>query len=502
MQPSSPHQLVHDLLQENQRLRFRVESLEEGSGKFATPEAEDKARKTKTKVKEAKKGKIKEAARPPSKEAARSPSKEAARPPSKEAAIDPEAARHQEAVSQEAARPPQDQGIPNGEGGSGRNLPNQGEGHGQDKSKPIQDPVQESQSQRVSQPNPGDPPSSSSSEASSSTSSSAEESVEQRRRKKRSSRTKDKERTTTLGIMMQLVQGMQSLQKQVLEGKDEEREGRNEYVRGTPVLPMLPEWSPATGPIDMNDWMALIDPIMSDLTDTSGEWWSLLVQEATQWYHEHLQLQPLERMAHQAVPSSSLAKDRWKRLEKRASTLLLMAVPEGQREELAASKRLSSLSILCQLMVSYKPGGLAEKELILRSLESPGESSNLQEAVQALRRWSRWRRRAAELKISEPDPYLLLKGLNKIIRKPLENNRELNFRISLARSMLQVDSTPTASSVTSFAQHLLAEFEQIVHQETSSTTCKAEESRRRRSKEDRRRKERRGWEAKVQVLPL
>ena len=71
------------------------------------------------------------------------------------------------------------------------------------------------------------------------------------------------------------------------------------------------------------------------------------------------------------------------------------------------------------------------------------------------------------MNISEPDPYLLLKGLNRIIKKPLEANRELTFRISLARSMLQVDSTPNASSVSSFAQHLLAEFEQIAYQEAA-----------------------------------
>lgn len=142
-----------------------------------------------------------------------------------------------------------------------------------------------------------------------------------------------------------------------------------------------------------------------------------------------------------------------------------MAVPEGQREELISAKRLSAMSIVCKLLVTYQPGGLAEKELILKSLELPPESANLVEAVQSLRRWSRWRRRGGDLQISEPDPFLLLKGLNRIVRKPLEANRELSFRISLARSM--VDSTPTSTSVTSFALHLVAEFEQVVHQETS-----------------------------------
>lgn len=120
-------------------------------------------------------------------------------------------------------------------------------------------------------------------------------------------------------------------------------------------------------------------------------------------------------------------------------------------------------------MLLYQPGGLAEKELILRQLETPQECSSLSEAVQGLRRWSRWRRRASHLGVQEPDPFLLLKGLNRLTRKPLEQHRDLSFRISLARSTLQVDSTPTSRSVTSFALHLIAEFEQVVYHESQTS---------------------------------
>ena len=186
--------------------------------------------------------------------------------------------------------------------------------------------------------------------------------------------------------------------------------------------------------------------------------------EASDWYLKHLQ--PLDRINHEPKPSEDLNKAKWSRLERRASTMLLMALPEGQREELISSKRLTALKIVCQLLTAYQPGGLAEKELILRQLESRAESQTLSEAVQSLRRWSRWRRRAGELGVMEPDPFLLLKGLNRIIKRPLETNKGLNFRVSLARSTLQVDATPTSSSVTSFALHLLAEFEQIAHQDS------------------------------------
>jgi len=60
-----------------------------------------------------------------------------------------------------------------------------------------------------------------------------------------------------------------------------------------------------------------------------------------------------------------------------------------------------------------------------------------------------------------PDPALLLKGLNKLIRKVLESNKELQFRVSLARNSLGVDTRPTDITVGQFATHLLAEIEQV-----------------------------------------
>ena len=269
-------------------------------------------------------------------------------------------------------------------------------------------------------------------------------------------------------VMAKLMEGMQEMQKAFFsrESSGSSRDKSEDQLRGGPMeLPALPEWSAQSGPIDFSDWMVLIEPSMSDLSNSSGEWWSLLVKESQDWYSQHLKLQPLDRVDHNPTPSSTLAQWKWARLERRASTLLLMALQPSLREELVASKRLTALRIVCHLMMLYQPGGLGEKELILRQLESPPEAGNLAEAVQGLRRWSRWRNRASDLGVQEPDPFLLLKGLNKITRRTLEQHRDLSFRISLARSTLQVDSTPTSRSVTSFALHLLAEFEQIVHVE-------------------------------------
>ncbi len=273
----------------------------------------------------------------------------------------------------------------------------------------------------------------------------------------------------TFQVLVKLMEGMQALQGRLLDDRDGDRQGGVENVQGNAQpLPQLVEWNPATGPIDLGDWFTVIEPAMSDLSRTSNEWWALLMEESYKWYGDHMQLQPLQRIDHVPVPSEKLSQSKWKRLERKAASLLLMSLPMPQREDLVSSKKVAAMQIICQLLVQYQPGGLGEKELILKSLEMPSEAATTAEAVQSLRRWQRWRRRAKEMAVTEPDPFLLVRGLSRIIKKPLEQHRDLSFRISLARSTLQIDATPSADSVGTFAMHLLAEFEQMTHNEVQA----------------------------------
>lgn len=80
------------------------------------------------------------------------------------------------------------------------------------------------------------------------------------------------------------------MQRQFLEGRDEDKGGNAEYIRTSQQLPGLAEWSPSTRPIDLNDWLDLIEPMMCDLTNSSGEWWKILMEEATKWYQRHMKL--------------------------------------------------------------------------------------------------------------------------------------------------------------------------------------------------------------------
>ena len=97
-----------------------------------------------------------------------------------------------------------------------------------------------------------------------------------------------------------------------------------ELVRGQIDLHVLPEWSANNAPVDFLDWLLLVSSQMADLSASSGQWWETMVQESA----------------------------KWRRWEKRSSTLLLKAIPPSQKEDLAASKGLSVMNILCRLMLN------------------------------------------------------------------------------------------------------------------------------------------------------
>ena len=79
--------------------------------------------------------------------------------------------------------------------------------------------------------------------------------------------------------------------------------------------------------------------------------------------------------------------------------------------------------------------------------ESEGGAQRLRGGIQSLRRWIRWRRRAADVGVSVPDPTVLMKGLTRLTKRVMSANPELAFRVSLARNTLLVDSIPNHKTV-------------------------------------------------------
>ena len=265
----------------------------------------------------------------------------------------------------------------------------------------------------------------------------------------------------TVAVMLKLMQGMQALQEKIVTGGAKGGADYMETVKAPLELPKLSMWDPESGPIDFNDWLALIQPYMEDLADTATEWWTEMLGHVQRWYDEHMQLTPLARLGHECKAPSSLALRKWTRLERRASAMLMAALPEPIKDEILSSRMVTTFGILRKLYVAYQPGGLAEKSLVLAALENPREETTLAAGVAGLRKWIRWRRRAKDIGVSIPDPTVLLRGLTKLTRKVLGGHADLAFRISLARNTLLLDSVPNHTTVGQFADHLLAELEQL-----------------------------------------
>ena len=215
-----------------------------------------------------------------------------------------------------------------------------------------------------------------------------------------------------------------------------------EQVRpGTSTLTTLVEPG-ETAPIDFSDWLTTIEPAMQDLSDGSHVWWNHILTQSQQWYLEYMKLRPLQRTTFEATPDEELRKNKWVRVERRAVTMMMAAVPQSIREELVATRSLTPLRIVTKLMTIYQPGGVQEKTVILKQLEDPGEAGTTSSGVAQLRKWLRWLRRAQDVGLSLPDASILMRGLTKLMKKILAANVELNFRASLVRNTLQLDTIP------------------------------------------------------------
>ena len=277
-----------------------------------------------------------------------------------------------------------------------------------------------------------------------------------------SQRKKSKKADPTIQVLLKLVEGMQEMHKRIDDRSNPPRDA--EVVRHSPEIPKLQEWCSDTAPIDFNDWLLCLGPPMSDLSQSSAQWWEETLKAARDWYERHMALTPIERLTHKAVPTPGMSKAKWARVERRAASLLLAAAPESLKEEVISSKEVTTLAVLTRGMCMYQPGGLSERVADLGALESPPEATTINAAISSLRRWLRWKRRASEIGVNPPDATILAKGLAKLTKRILTTYPDLHFRLSLTRSTLMIDTIPTQESVGRYAEHVLAELEQLGHQ--------------------------------------
>ena len=219
------------------------------------------------------------------------------------------------------------------------------------------------------------------------------------------------------------------------------------------------------GSLVVGDWIALISPMMRDLSGSSSK------EQLRKPTLSGFVRKPLQRLY--VVPRNPIEEDpSWGRVEQRGQSMMLAALPEMLKAEVLANRATSTVEVLFRIFTRYQPGGLGERALLLRQLVEGKQFATVGEMMEHLRGWKRWLRRAVELQIAIPDPTLLVGALEKMGTILTHQSAQASFRLSSARVLLQIDVNPTVQGVTSYADVLLAEAESAFHGVTQQTTAK------------------------------
>ena len=258
--------------------------------------------------------------------------------------------------------------------------------------------------------------------------------------------------------------GMAQLQGVVSElAASPKAAGKPEVIKpGVNSLPDLPEASNEAC-LEFSDWLHNTRPALADVSDTSGDLWELVVQEAGVWYSQYLRKTPIERLTLKAIPSDALQDARWIRVSRRIETMIIAAAPSYVREELSASRVSGLFQVVCRLYVIYAPGGLSEREIGLRQIQDPQTGSTVKETIGLLRKWQRWCARMKDLGSTLPDCSLRVKALERMTKAVLAANPDLSFRINLTRAALQIDIIPDDLKVEQLHAQMLSELEAVSH---------------------------------------
>ena len=240
-------------------------------------------------------------------------------------------------------------------------------------------------------------------------------------------------------------------------------DNRVEDVKTIPELPKLEikENERDLSPLIAGDWVTVIGPSLRDLSSNATQWWDEVVGVAKQFYDRWLLVGPMERLVMVPDRPQRFNTGPFTRVEQRAISLLLKAVPTHIRDDLVSSRKLTSIEALCAILTTYQPGGLRERSALLKYLTSPEPGKSITETLRGLRRWGRWRLRAHELGIGIPDATLLVGGLDTLTSTILQQYPDVLFRINTFRHMNNLDHVPTEVSAASLAQFLQAEFQAL-----------------------------------------
>ena len=264
--------------------------------------------------------------------------------------------------------------------------------------------------------------------------------------------------------------GMKQLQDVQLRQMEKKPDLPEVVKRGISSLPTLSSPGQDTSPVDIQDWLEEVGSVMTDLSDSSWDWWLQTKELAEDHYRKWIKSTPMEKISLAMPKNPSLEQGRYGRVNARAAGMVLAALPQEVKSEMITKKISGSTAILIfKLLTAYRPGREKEKTLFLQQLTSPEAAAAAEEAVQGLRRCGRWHARAKDLTVTVPDPVLMIKGLAAIVSGVLGRHQDVWLRTSMVRQKLQLDSNPTEETTLGYHKHLQAEMELLSTASTSTT---------------------------------
>ena len=240
--------------------------------------------------------------------------------------------------------------------------------------------------------------------------------------------------------------------------------GRDPYAPGDRVywnLPLLEEPSLPEAATRAADWLELVRPLVADLAQSSAVWWQRVEWEARSLYTQWTAASAINRGLLIPSMSSQLSHVRFQRLESRGFSMLQAALPKVVTDELLATRSLNTVAAIFVTLKLYAPGGLAERNELLDSLTNLGTAKTSQEAVAQIRRWHRSIAQATSMGVVVPDPARLIKALDGLSETLLKKHVQVAFRLSQARTLLQLDHVPSMGSLQEFARIVQSEWEMV-----------------------------------------
>ena len=162
----------------------------------------------------------------------------------------------------------------------------------------------------------------------------------------------------------------------VLEGvfrKDRSGDSKVEDVNTIPELPKLDikDHEKELTPLIAGDWLTVIGPSLRDLSAQASTWWSEVVATAQAYYNKWLAKGPVDRLLMRPERPTRYDSGPFVRVEQQAVALLLKAIPQYIREDIVATRRMTSIDIIGTILTTFQPGGLRERTALLKFLTTP-----------------------------------------------------------------------------------------------------------------------------------